>query len=126
MKASLALALSLLPSAAALAGPPPCTGEAYLNFRAATERAKEVKPLLPLLAQATRQLSVERPAAFKLDNLQQASDKKNPQVEQAAVQDGRCVVNVTATDAAGKARKGMYMFELEDGQWKLLSFGWPE
>ena len=61
-----------------------------------------------------------------LEILKEASDGQDAKVEKAAVQDGRCVVNVSAVDAAGKARKGTYMFEREDGEWRLLSFGWPE
>jgi hypothetical protein len=121
----LAAALTALPACGARSASPSCTGEPFLKFRAAAEKATEVKPLLPLLSAAHRKL-VEGEDEFTLEFLKQASDKKDAKVQQAAVQDGRCVVNVTAVDADGKPRKGTYMFELEDGEWRLVSFGWPE
>jgi hypothetical protein len=99
-----------------------------MRFRAAADKATDLKPLLPLLAANTRRLYEERGPGrgFSLEVLKQASDKKDARVETAELRDGRCVVNVAAVDASGKARKGIYMFEAEAGEWKLLSFGWPD
>ena len=127
---TLAAILAVVPlwASCSAAAAPACTGDPYMRFRAAAEKATEVKALLALLAANTRKLYEEKGPAtgFTLAALKQASDKKDAKVTGATLADGRCMVDVTAVDAAGKQRKGIYMFEAEDGEWKLLSFGWPE
>jgi hypothetical protein len=127
MKAPLAAAALIgLLGCSAAAAPPPCSAEPFTRFREAAAKASDTQELLPLLAAHTRKLYEEKRPGFTLAVLQQASDKKDARVESADVRDGRCTVNVAAVDASGKPRKGMYMFEAEGGQWKLLSFGWPD
>ena len=55
----LVVALAVLPACGAPASSPPCTGEPFLKFRAAADKATKVEPLLPLLTTATRKLYLE-------------------------------------------------------------------
>jgi hypothetical protein len=100
--------------------------QAYLDYRAALEKATKLSDVLPHLSAAYRGMLESRPKADQPEWLKRLKEDmmKDVTITKETITGETCTLLATGTSARGNAMKGKISLVREGGAWKLDEQGW--